>query len=282
MSKCVCCCWCCCHVLWSGEASIHGGGVGGFRLVEAKYPALLFKQQLDAFVQKIFPMMRDNVKKNITPMLVSSIGTYSCSRHTLYTCRIVLCCACTPEGYGSTGFHARRPGPLKQSCMTSYGKQRIQIQELFATPSGEALTAVRLVSCLLLACMLRARTYQHRVDAFWPSPYAFIGADVLATCLLPKWLQLHAKQSCIGQGNVWSGLCPCLLMSPPWLSCRDCASTHHVVRTAEALQQPCPGAPVPQLVTLRLQPARRTRPGATSCRSLMTCSPSSRVGVLRR
>jgi hypothetical protein len=54
----------------AGEASIHGGGVGGFRLVEAKYPALLFKQQLDAFVQKIFPMMRDNVKKNITPMLV--------------------------------------------------------------------------------------------------------------------------------------------------------------------------------------------------------------------
>ena len=45
--------------------------MGGFRLVEAKYPALLFKQQLDAFVQKIFPMMRDNVKKTITPMLVS-------------------------------------------------------------------------------------------------------------------------------------------------------------------------------------------------------------------
>jgi hypothetical protein len=44
--------------------------VGGFRLVEAKYPALLFKQQLDAFVQKIFPMLRDNVKKAITPLLV--------------------------------------------------------------------------------------------------------------------------------------------------------------------------------------------------------------------
>jgi hypothetical protein len=55
-----------------GEASIHGGGVGGFRLVEAKYPALLFKQQLDALVQKIFPMMRDNVRKTITPLLVSS------------------------------------------------------------------------------------------------------------------------------------------------------------------------------------------------------------------
>lgn len=58
-----------------GEASIHGGGVGGFRQVEAKYPALLFKQQLDAFVQKIFPMMRDNVKKQITPMLTGCIHT---------------------------------------------------------------------------------------------------------------------------------------------------------------------------------------------------------------
>ena len=43
--------------------------------VEAKYPALLFKQQLDAFVQKIFPMMRDNVKKQITPMLTGCIHT---------------------------------------------------------------------------------------------------------------------------------------------------------------------------------------------------------------
>ncbi|CAL8460835.1 g366 [Coccomyxa elongata] len=56
-----------------GEASIHGGGAGNFRQVEAKYPALLFKQQLDAFVQKIFPMLRDNVKKEITPQLAACI-----------------------------------------------------------------------------------------------------------------------------------------------------------------------------------------------------------------
>lgn len=56
-----------------GEASIHGGGAGGFKQVEAKYPALLFKQQLDAFVQKIFPMLRDNVKKEITPQLAACI-----------------------------------------------------------------------------------------------------------------------------------------------------------------------------------------------------------------
>lgn len=56
-----------------GEASIHGGGAGGFKQVEAKYPALLFKQQLDAFVQKIFPMLRDNVKKEITQHLAACI-----------------------------------------------------------------------------------------------------------------------------------------------------------------------------------------------------------------
>ena len=55
------------------EASIHGGGVGGLRQVEAKYPALLFKQQLDAFVQRIFPMLRDNIKKEISPHLSSCI-----------------------------------------------------------------------------------------------------------------------------------------------------------------------------------------------------------------
>ncbi|GLC68235.1 hypothetical protein PLESTF_000665000 [Pleodorina starrii] len=64
------------------EASIHGGGVGGFKQVEAKYPALLFKQQLDAFVQKIFPMIRDNVRKEISPMLNNCIHTPKASGRT--------------------------------------------------------------------------------------------------------------------------------------------------------------------------------------------------------
>ncbi len=55
------------------DASLHGGGAGGFSQVEAKYPALLFKQQLDAFVQKIFPMLRDNVRKEISNHLSSCI-----------------------------------------------------------------------------------------------------------------------------------------------------------------------------------------------------------------
>ncbi len=43
--------------------------------MEAKYPALLFKQQLDALVQKVFPMVRDNVKKQISPLLANCIIT---------------------------------------------------------------------------------------------------------------------------------------------------------------------------------------------------------------
>jgi hypothetical protein len=41
--------------------------------VDAKYPALLFKQQLTAFVEKIYSLLRDNVKKEITPQLGACI-----------------------------------------------------------------------------------------------------------------------------------------------------------------------------------------------------------------
>ncbi|GLC45495.1 hypothetical protein PLESTM_001742000 [Pleodorina starrii] len=60
------------------KASIHGG----FTQVDAKYPALLFKQQLDAFVQKIIPMIRDNVRKEISPMLNNCIHTPKASGST--------------------------------------------------------------------------------------------------------------------------------------------------------------------------------------------------------
>ncbi|KAG6430282.1 hypothetical protein SASPL_108346 [Salvia splendens] len=51
--------------------NLHGlpGGVDTLRQVEAKYPALLFKQQLTAYVEKIYGMIRDNLKKEISPLL---------------------------------------------------------------------------------------------------------------------------------------------------------------------------------------------------------------------
>ncbi|XP_057517618.1 myosin-9-like [Amaranthus tricolor] len=54
--------------------------------IEAKYPAFLFKQQLTAYVEKIYGMVRDNLKKEISPQLglciqaprkVSSITHYN-------------------------------------------------------------------------------------------------------------------------------------------------------------------------------------------------------------
>eukprot|EP00850_Spirogloea_muscicola_P014538 SM000105S13883 [mRNA] locus=s105:253694:266157:- [translate_table: standard] len=56
--------------LASGTPTL-GGEV--LRQVEAKYPALLFKQQLTAYVEKIYAMIRDNLKQDITPMLGSCI-----------------------------------------------------------------------------------------------------------------------------------------------------------------------------------------------------------------
>ncbi|GAB2254307.1 hypothetical protein Droror1_Dr00022116 [Drosera rotundifolia] len=43
------------------------------RSVEAKYPALLFKQQLTAYVEKIYGIIRDNLKKELSPFLSSCI-----------------------------------------------------------------------------------------------------------------------------------------------------------------------------------------------------------------
>ncbi|KAL5189912.1 Myosin-15 [Glycine soja] len=41
--------------------------------VEARYPAILFKQQLTACVEKIFGLIRDNLKKELSPLLGSCI-----------------------------------------------------------------------------------------------------------------------------------------------------------------------------------------------------------------
>uniref|UniRef100_A0A1J3K8C5 Myosin-5 n=1 Tax=Noccaea caerulescens TaxID=107243 RepID=A0A1J3K8C5_NOCCA len=46
-----------------------GGGIDELRQVEAKYPTLYFKQQLTAFLEKIYGMIRDNMKKEISPVL---------------------------------------------------------------------------------------------------------------------------------------------------------------------------------------------------------------------
>ncbi|KAL8498156.1 hypothetical protein ACS0TY_021478 [Phlomoides rotata] len=51
--------------------------------VEAKYPALLFKQQLTAFLEKIYGMIRDNLKKEISPLLGLCIQAPRTSRSSL-------------------------------------------------------------------------------------------------------------------------------------------------------------------------------------------------------
>ncbi|KAK3027503.1 hypothetical protein RJ639_040218, partial [Escallonia herrerae] len=62
--------------------------------VEARYPAILFKQQLTACVEKIFGLIRDNLKKEISPLLglciqVSDLSSgkmivFSCKQYGLF------------------------------------------------------------------------------------------------------------------------------------------------------------------------------------------------------
>uniref|UniRef100_A0A2P2MP27 Myosin-17-like n=1 Tax=Rhizophora mucronata TaxID=61149 RepID=A0A2P2MP27_RHIMU len=70
----------------AGLSFLNGRGLGrldDFRQVEAKYPALLFKQQLTAFLEKIYGMMRDNLKKEISPLLGLCIQAPRTSRASL-------------------------------------------------------------------------------------------------------------------------------------------------------------------------------------------------------
>lgn len=50
------------------------------RQVEAKYPALLFKQQLTAYVEKIYGIVRDNLKKELSPLISTCIQAPRSSR----------------------------------------------------------------------------------------------------------------------------------------------------------------------------------------------------------
>ncbi|CAL9157727.1 myosin-17-like [Musa acuminata AAA Group] len=59
------------------------GGLSDLRQVEAKYPALLFKQQLTAFLEKIYGMIRDNLKKEISSLLALCIQAPRTSRASL-------------------------------------------------------------------------------------------------------------------------------------------------------------------------------------------------------
>nr|CAB3493246.1 unnamed protein product [Digitaria exilis] len=59
-----------------GVTSGYSGMVGRpdtASMVEAKYPALRFKQQLTAYVEKIYGIIRDNLKKEISPFLTLCI-----------------------------------------------------------------------------------------------------------------------------------------------------------------------------------------------------------------
>ncbi|CAB4291371.1 unnamed protein product [Prunus armeniaca] len=55
------------------SANLSASALDVVRQVEAKYPALLFKQQLTAYVEKIYGIIRDNLKKELSSFISSCI-----------------------------------------------------------------------------------------------------------------------------------------------------------------------------------------------------------------
>ncbi|KAL4282609.1 hypothetical protein GQ457_16G027260 [Hibiscus cannabinus] len=66
--------------------------------IEAKYPALLFKQQLSAYVEKIYGIVRDNLKKELSPLISRCIQVPRTSKGTAFPTSEV-------QGYTSPASH---------------------------------------------------------------------------------------------------------------------------------------------------------------------------------
>ncbi|KAF3446290.1 hypothetical protein FNV43_RR11469 [Rhamnella rubrinervis] len=64
----------------SSSANLQVGPLDVVRQVEAKYPALLFKEQITAYVEKLYGMIRDNLKNNLSPLVTSCIQAPKNSR----------------------------------------------------------------------------------------------------------------------------------------------------------------------------------------------------------
>ncbi|PNX99465.1 myosin-H heavy chain-like protein, partial [Trifolium pratense] len=54
---------------WSSPSANLHAPLAVVRKVEAKYPALLFKQQLTAYVEKMYGILRDNLKKELASFI---------------------------------------------------------------------------------------------------------------------------------------------------------------------------------------------------------------------
>lgn len=70
----------------SGISNGYSGMVrqtNGQSKVDAKFPALLFKQHLTACVEKVYGMIRDALKKEISPFLNLCIQVSSFNKHEL-------------------------------------------------------------------------------------------------------------------------------------------------------------------------------------------------------
>ncbi|OVA09470.1 IQ motif [Macleaya cordata] len=80
--------------------------------VEARYPALLFKQQMTACVEKIFGLIRDNLKKEISPLLG-------------------LCIQAPKTVRANTGKSSRSPGGVPQQSLSNNWESIIKFLDSF-------------------------------------------------------------------------------------------------------------------------------------------------------
>ncbi|CAK7352766.1 unnamed protein product [Dovyalis caffra] len=102
----------------------------GLSHVEARYPAILFKQQLTACVEKIFGLIRDNLKKELSPLLGLCIQAPKSARH--------------------AGKSSRSPGGIPQQAASSQWERIIKFLDSLMDRLRENHLFLFLMDCAIL------------------------------------------------------------------------------------------------------------------------------------
>ncbi|KAL2463486.1 Myosin-6 [Forsythia ovata] len=103
------------------SANLSIGGLDRVCQVEAKYPALLFKQQLTAYVEKIYGIIRDNSKKDLSSLLSLCIQAPRTPREN------------SLQSFGQS-FNSRSPANDWQGIIESLNGTLSTLQENFVPP----------------------------------------------------------------------------------------------------------------------------------------------------
>ncbi|CAB4292502.1 unnamed protein product [Prunus armeniaca] len=199
----------------SSSANLSVGASDVVRQVEAKYPALLFKQQLTAYVEKIYGIVRDNLKKELSLVLSSCIQAPKTSKGSVSK---------SPEGSNSNSPPANPwnsmiaslngfLSTLKENCVPPILVQKLSTQTFsYINPSSSSrvlhISNGQYVKNGLAELELWCSLAKERGNDLFLSPYAGSSWDELKYVRQAVGFLVLNQKSRVSYDELTNDLCP--------------------------------------------------------------------------